>query len=423
MAAPHERRRAARPGTIWHDGSVNTTTRTIRSLLLASLAVLLSACGAIPRHAVPKDLVDQAHVPGMEMVRFWGDVDDPRIEEAFKQSIEREMAATGQGGAPVLSDSSFLALSGGGSNGAYGAGILCGWTQRGDRPSFKIVTGISTGALIAPFAFLGSKYDDVLREVYTSVSTEDIATSRGLLGGLLSDAMADNTPLRKIVDKYVTPEILAEVAEETRKGRILIIATTNLDAERPVIWSMGRIANAGTPQALQLFRDILVASAAIPGVFPPVMVKVEAGGKPYDEMHCDGGVTAQVFLYPAAFSFKEVDQAIGIQRSRTVYVIRNAQLTSVYMEVPRRLLPILGRTIDALIKTQGIGDLYRIYLGCKRDGLAYRLAFIPPDFDAVSAEPFDPVYMQKLFDRGFEQAKNGYPWADSPPGFDPPKAD
>ncbi len=398
------------------------STIVVRAALITAGVVLLAACSAVPRNPVPKALVDEARIPKMGMVRFWGDVDDPRVEQAFMRSIEREQAATGQQGATTLSDTSFIALSGGGSNGAYGAGLLCGWTLHGDRPTFKIVTGISTGALIAPFAFLGPKYDDILREVYTSVSTENIARSRGVLGGLTSDAMADNTPLRKLVEKYVTPEVLAEVAAESQKGRILIIATTNLDTERPVIWAMGPIASEGTPEALQLFRDILVASAAIPGVFPPIMVKVEAGGRIYDEMHVDGGVTAQVFLYPAAFSFKEVDKELGIQRRRTVYVIRNAQLASVHMEVPRKLLPILGRTIDALIKTQGIGDLYRIYLGCKRDGLEYRLAYIPPDFDAVSTEPFDPVYMRKLFDLGFEQAKNGYPWADSPPGFDPPKA-
>jgi len=393
----------------------------IRSLLVASIVLTLAACSALPRNPVPKELASSAQIPGIPDARFWGDVDDPKIEAAFIRSIELERQAMGLAAREPMPDSHFLALSGGGSNGAYGAGLLCGWTAHGTRPKFKIVTGISTGALIAPFAFLGSDYDFMLREVYTSVSTKDIATERGLLAGLTSDAMADNTPLRKLVEKYVTPEVLAKVAEEAGKGRILIIGTTNMDSERPVIWSMGRIARSGDPGALQLFRDVLVASAAIPGVFPPVMMQVEANGVRYDEMHSDGGVCSQVFLYPASFSFKEIDEERGQHRDRHVYVIRNAQLAAVHKEMPRKLMPILSRTIDTLIKTQGIGDLYRIYLGCRRDGLDYRLAFIPPDFDAVSDEPFDSVYMRKLFDLGFEQARSGYAWADAPPGFEPPK--
>lgn len=389
--------------------------------LLSLLVALAASCSAPPRNAVPKELVEKARIPGMPDVRFWGDTSDPAVEAAFLKSLEAERAALGLRPWEELPDSHFLALSGGGANGAYGAGVLCGWTMRGDRPQFKVVTGISTGALIAPFAFLGPKYDHLLEEAYTTVSTRDIATRRGLLTGLASDAMADNAPLRGMVDRLVTKEIMDEIAAESRKGRILIIGTTNLDSQRPVIWSMGRIARYGTPEALQLFKYVLLASSAIPGAFPPVMITVEADGTLYEEMHSDGGVTSQVFLYPASFSFEKVDEMMHSHRERHVYVIRNAQLASTYEVVPRRTLPISVRAIDTLIRAQGVGDLYRIYLGCVRDKIDFNLASIPPEFDGVSQEPFDPVVMRKLFDLGFRRAQEGYPWADAPPGFHPPE--
>jgi len=388
-------------------------------VFLSGLATV-GGCGALPRHAIPKDKLEAAQIPGISDARFWGDVHNPRIETAFVQSIERERVAMGLSSAAELPDAHFLALSGGGSNGAFGAGLLCGWTRHGDRPTFKVVTGISTGALIAPFAFIGPEYDDVLREVYTKVNTSEIATTRNLIDGLLGEGMADTTPLHHLVDKYVTQEVMEKVARASLEGRILIIGTTHMDAQRPVIWSMGRIARSGHPDALKLFRKVLIASAAIPGAFPPVMIDVEADGQRYDEMHSDGGVCSQVFLYPASFSFKAIDADLHTHRTRHVYVIRNAQMAASYQDVPRRTLPIAARAVDTLIKTQGIGDLYRIYLGCKRDGLDYRLAFIPPDFTAESKEAFDPEYMTKLFDLGDRLGSDGYPWQEAPPGFDPP---
>lgn len=401
--------------------SRNRASRTTRRFLahLVAIPLLALGCSAPPRNAIPRELVQQATIPGMHDVRYWGDEEDHRLEEAFALSLRREADALGVRSLDQLPPAHFLALSGGGSNGAFGAGLLCGWSMRGDRPTFKIVTGVSTGALIAPFAFLGQEYDHVLKEVYTTVSTADVAKMRGVLGGLLSDGMADNTPLRHLVERFVTQEVMEKVGEASREGRVLIIATTHMDAQRPVIWIMGRIARSGHPDALRLFQDVLIASAAIPGVFPPVMIEVEADGARYDEMHADGGVCSQVFLYPSSFSFEEIDKELGIQRERHVYVIRNSHLAASYEAVPRRTLPISIRAVDTLIRTQGIGDLYRIYLGCRRDGLDYRLAFIPPDFNAESKEAFDPVYMKQLFDVGEALGRAGYPWASAPPGFDP----
>lgn len=388
------------------------------------LAVLvLGACSAPRRNPVPKDLAATAAVAGMPTVRFWGDTADASLLARYMLSLEREVKAAGVGSIAELPDAHFLALSGGGSDGAFGAGLLCGWTERGDRPSFKIVTGISTGALIAPFAFAGPEYDHVLRDVYTNISTRDIVHQRSILGALTSDAATDVEPLRALVAKYVDQAFIDKVAEESRRGRLLFIGTTNMDAQRPSMWAMGAIAASGHPDSIQLFRDIMIASASIPAVFPPVMIEVQgADGKMYDEMHCDGGVTSQVFLYPASFSFNELPDQAAATRKRHVYVIRNAQLSASHKNIERSIFPIAGRAISTLIKTQGVGDLYRIYLGTQRDGIEYNLAYIPESFTVDSKEAFDPEYMRPLFQLGFDLAKEGYPWAKAPPGFAPPQA-
>jgi predicted acylesterase/phospholipase RssA len=386
------------------------------------LALLAAGCSGLPRdRAVPHELADQAVIPGVGDVRFWGGGLDERVMRVLIESSARERAwLDAQGHTGALPPAEFLAISGGGANGAFGAGLLCGWSQAGTRPSFKLVTGISTGALIAPFAFLGPEYDDVLRRVYTTVSTRDIARSRGLLAAINSDAMADTAPLWATMSKHVTEDLLRAVADEYAKGRLLIVGTTNLDEQRGVLWDMGAIASSGDPGALRLFRSILIASAAIPGAFPPMMIDVEVAGEKYQEMHVDGGAMAQVFVYPAGLRVQEAGAAHGVNRPRTAYIIRNARLDADWSEVERRTLSIAGRAIDSMIQTQGIGDLYRVFATAQRDGVGFNLAFIPPSFRERPEEPFDPVYMGKLFEVGYGLALGGYPWEHAPPFYDGP---
>ncbi len=402
-----------------HD--THTLRNWARALLLATmLPALVGACaGPIRLSAVPEDRTLDAVIPDIPDARFWVDKEmEPYVKEAIR-SAERErayLASIGQTGA--LPPAYFLAVSGGGDNGAFGAGLLKGWTEHGDRPVFKGVTGVSTGALIAPMAFLGSEYDDALEEAYTAVTQKDIFESRGMLVGLFSDAMADTVPMAKLIERFVTPAFLEAIAAEYAKGRLLFVGTTNLDARRPIIWNMTAIAASKSPGALELFRKILLASAAIPGAFPPVMIDIEIDGKKYQEMHVDGGAMAQVFLYPASLKLNEEAAAIGIQRDRHVYIIRNARLDPDWADVERRTFSIAGRAISSLIHTQGIGDLYRIYLTTQRDGLEYNLAFIGPDFAMKHDAEFDPVFMRALYDYGYGLAKDGYPWRKSPPGFE-----
>lgn len=355
-------------------------------------------------------------IPDISYARMWGDEAPPdlenRIEELKKRTANLPAEARDH-------PRQYLAISGGGANGAFGAGLLAGWTESGKRPQFDIVTGVSTGALIAPLAFLGPKYDPQLKEIYTSYNTEDIATKRRLLKALTGDAMYSTEPLKKLIDKYLDENMMREIAAEFGKGRLLMIGTTNLDSGRPVLWNIGRIAESGHPKALELTRTILLASAAIPAAFPPVFLEVEANGKRYQELHVDGGATTQVFLYPVGLDWKKVSETAGFGR-QSIYVILNSRLRLDFEPVEAKLGPVAVRSIDMLIKAQCIGDIYRIFLGARRDGLDYNLAYIPDTFKEKPIELFDPPYMQKLFDLGFQQAKAGYAWEKTPPGMTPP---
>jgi len=380
----------------------------------AAAAVLLAAavgCASAERRpAVPFELSSQAHVVGFpDDIRYFprdaADVKD--FEADFLRSNELEKAYLH---VDTLPPNAYLAISGGGDNGAYGAGLLNGWTKKGDRPDFKLVTGVSTGALIAPFAFLGPSYDQKLKELYTSISMKDVAEQRSLVAAIYGDALADNAPLRKLVQKQITQEMLDAIAVEHEKGRILLVATTNLDVRRPVIWNVTEIASLHLPGALDLVHKILIASAAIPGTFPPVMIDVEAGGKRYQEMHVDGGTATQVFVYPSAINLHEL-----AQRDRTLYLIRNARLDPEWSQVDRRTLPISFRAITCLIHNQGIGDLYRIYAIAKRDHIKFRLTYIPPSFQSPHPGEFDTAYIRDLFALGEKMGLGGVEWSDHPP--------
>lgn len=396
-------------------------THTVPLVLFAGLlsCAVNSGCTGIGRGpAVPRDLQDRAAVAGMTNIRTWGDTVTPEFRESVAESLQRRQAVwaqSGQGERPPVG--SVLAISGGGADGAFGAGLLCGWTAAGDRPQFEIVTGISTGALSAPFAFLGPDYDPVLREVYTTVSTKSILERRGLISALLKDALADNAPLWNLMRQYIDQPLLEAIAAEYAKGRLLLIGTVNLDARRAVVWDIGAIAASGRPEALELVRSILIASASIPAAFPPVMIDVEVEGQKFQEMHVDGGCLHEVFLYPTSFTPIENASGGSPSRERRIYVIRNSRVDPDWAAVERRTLSIAGRAISALIHSQGLGDLDRMFMTARRDGMEFHLAHIPSDFRETPAEPFDPVYMRKLFDVGFNLARNGYPWSRVPPGY------
>ena len=405
---------------IRHQGSQGSspqfkTTAGI-ALSVAIVTALTIGCASVPkRNPLPEELASEATVPGGQHARQWGDEKPTFTDQWFAMSKDetREMF-----GGVMGRRHHYLAISGGGANGAFGAGLLCGWTEAGDRPQFTIVSGVSTGALIAPFAFLGPDYDHVLRTFYTTTSTKDIMKKRSPFNALTSDAAASSKPLQELIARVFTQQVMDAVIAEHRKGRRLTIGTTNLDANRAVHWNIGAIADSGDPRALELIHQILLASASIPAAFPPVLIEVEANGQSYDELHVDGGATAQVYIYPAGIDWEQVLEKLEVEKMPDLYIIRNSILAPKYETVRNRIFDITGRSVSSMIRTQGIGNTYEIYLMAKRDGLDYHLAYIPGTFEEKPQEAFDPVYMKKLFDLAYEQAKSGFPWDEYPPGYD-----
>ena len=387
-----------------------------RNLAVLFLGLALAGCAAVAaRVAVPEQLAPIAVVPGMETVRVWGDASFPRaLLQAEFPNLKAKYDARAKSGdhKPV---SNLLAISGGADDGAFGAGLLVGWTERGDRPEFDLVTGISAGALIAPFAYLGRDYDRQLAGLFTSYSADQIYQANVLTGLFGGSALADSGPLAQLIEHYVDAPFLKRVAEERAKGRFLLIGTTNLDAQRPVYWDMGRIAQSADPRAPELFRRVLLASASFPGIFPPVHIQVQAGGHRYEEMHVDGGTTREVFFTVADFSFREFDRAIGRKVQRKLWIIRNGKIEPEYKATQDTTFVIAQRSLETLAKSRGVGDLVRMYTRARADNIEYNLASIPMDFDAPHPKPFARAYMQSLYDVGLALGRGGYPWAKAPP--------
>ena len=407
------------------------------ALIVFVHAVGLQGCATEPvRHPVPATRAGQAVVPGMPAdVRYWGD--DPSA--AFRDWLESPEDELGVCCAGLMDRShNYLVISSGGVEGAFGAGLLVGWTAAGTRPEFQVVTGVSAGAMIAPFAFLGSAYDGTLHDIYSSFSSKDLVERRGVLQALQGDSMMDTAPLRRLIDRYLGDAEIAQIAAEGRKGRKLLIGTTNLNAGRPVVWDLTKIAGSGAPNARHTIGDLILASASIPGVFPPVRISVESGGVRYDEVHVDGGVTAQLFLGPAGVDWKRVTERFRVRGLPQVYVIRNARaypkLTALrtrvsplledsisalsrdpggppeWREVEPSYSSILMRAMESMILTRGFNDAVQIYVNSHGDDLGFNLAHIPDDFTLGSSEFYDRTYMQGLFERGYAMAKDGYPW-------------
>jgi Patatin-like phospholipase len=408
----HDPRSAVRAG-IWARGFRVFGPLFLPLMVVLGLNLIVVGCASTERlPAVPLSIASKISID-IPDARFYPDTDAERLTALGVNAYKRAQAAH-HGHLPT---NYFLAISGGGDDGAFGAGLLAGWSARGDRPVFGLVTGVSTGALSAPFAFLGSEYDAKLKRVYTDTSADDIFKKRGLLAAVANDAMTDTTPLRNMIVSLVDKAMIERIAEEYGKGRLLLIMTTNLDQGRSVIWNIGAIAASGYPGSQELIVDVLRASAAIPGLFPPVMLDVIVDGKRYQEMHVDGGAVAQAFLYPPSLNLKTNSARFGIQRKRVAYVLRNGRLFRPEENVKRQTLSIATQAISTMTATSGVNDTYRMYLTTKRDGVGFNLAYIDNDFTLPYKGPFDQGYMRALFEYGYEKGKAGYRWHKTPPGY------
>lgn len=379
-------------------------------LILILLGALLTGCAGAPkRNPLPQDFAGMAEIPGYPLVRYWGDAFSKLDEEIY--TLTDEEFRNSYAGV-IGREHTYLILSGGGPDGAFGAGLLVGWSAAGTRPEFTQVTGISTGALMAPFAFLGPAYDEMLKEFYTTLSAKDLITERGLFALINGDAAAGTEPLQTLIARYIDQKVIDAIAAEHQLGRRLFIGTTDLDSGRPMHWDIGRIAASSNPKRMELIHKVVLASASIPGLFPPVIIDVEYEGRRYDEMHVDGGAANQVLLYPYEVDWEIYIKRFAVRGRPNTYVIRNSRLYPSRKAVERRLLPIVGRSVSSLIRSQAFGDLYQAAIIAKRDGLNLYLAHIPDTFEQETKEMFDPVYMSKLFDLGYNLARKGNPWID-----------
>lgn len=390
--------------------------RTHGLALLTAILLAFTGCSLPERlSAVPQDETTLAQIPAIPNARYFPDTQIDLMAQEALSARKREVATLAQEGhSGPLPETNVLAVSGGGDNGAFGAGLLTGWTEAGTRPEFKLVTGVSTGALTAPFAFLGTAWDRQLTAVYTGIKPADVFERRGLPAAIWNDALSDTTPLFGLISRFANQEMLAAIAREYAKGRLLLIGTTDLDARRAVIWNIGAIAASGQPQALGLFRKILLASAAVPAVFPPVLIDVEANGQHYQEMHVDGGAIAQMFLYPPALAQAEAFRGTTSRPIRA-WLIRNSRLDPDWATVERSTMSIAQDAILTMIHTSGLNDVNRIYLTSVRDHVDFNLAYIGRDFTLKAKEDFDPDFMRALYDYGRAKARAGYPWAKRPP--------
>ncbi len=408
--------REAEAPRAWTTAFSRAVPKSLLAVLVASILVVQGCASIRPRNPVPEELIAKAGLPGIPRARFWGD-ESPAYHRAWLSQSRAELEANYSG---ILDrEHNYLAISGGGAKGAYGAGFLVGWSEADTRPEFTIVTGVSIGAVTALFAFLGPDYDDELEEMFTTYSTKDIIKKGNRLTALWRESVTSSEPFKALIAHYVDEAMLEALAAEHRRGRRLFITTTNLDAGRPVMWNAGAIATSGSPQALELLREVIRASASIPGVFPPIYIEVEADGQRYDEMHVDGGATTQVMLYPVGVDWKRVQKKLRTKGRPTVYIIGNTFFDPQYKPVKPRLGPISRRSIESLIRTQGIGDIYRIYFSTRRDGLDYRLTYIRGDFEGEPQETFDPEYMKQLFALGRRLGRDGAAWKETPPGLEP----
>lgn len=378
-------------------------------LTLIAVATLLTGCATmgLGRIPVPAALTQTATLPTLSAstssnLRYWGDV---RIDQSNGQpnaTVQKNFAVVA-----ASNQLEFLTLSGGGYNGAFGTGYLLGWTKRGDRPDFHIVTGISVGALIAPFAFLGSEYDQRLLDAFEYLTSGNQSGS-GVLGVIFGAAgLESSKPIARAIETIITSETLVEIGKQHKKGRRLLIGTTNLDVERPVIWDIGAIAVSNVPNKVELVRQIILASAALPGIFPPVLIKVEADGEEYEELHVDGGITQQVVLIPGNLNLQHKDAKTGARLHRRLYVIYNGKVAPDYEPVKISALDVLFRSVPAFIKSLGRADVKRLRNVAVNYGATYKLVALPSEVTLKNDFTPDPEYLQSLIKLGYEMGAEG----------------
>ncbi len=392
-------------------------------IFLMSMLLMQGCANLRPRNAVPIDFAGKVTLIGMPDIRT--NIDDPdpivmqkSLVDSFKQEGKSDYPTDALG----IKIYPVLAVSAGGPNGAYGAGFLNGWSKEGSRPLFKVITGVSSGAVIACYAFLGKDYDGQLEKFFTTLSTKDIMRQNNFFSILFGGSFMSPAPLVKKVSNIVDEKLIAKVAAEHRRGRRLFIGTVNLDAQEFVVWDMGALACKGGPDSVKMFQKILLASSAMPIMFPPVYFKVSSPtGEIYDEMHVDGGNMRELFYIDQLTKNMEGAAKVSdIDPSKyrpKIYILTTSYVSPIRQQVKDNLIDIGKRSLETLESAVYNGDIYRLYAFAKRRNLDFNLAYIPVDFKPHPKEYFDPKEMQRLFKCGYDDAANGYKWHKTPPGY------
>ena len=296
-----------------------------------------------------------------------------------------------------------LSLSGGGQNGAFGAGFLIGWRESGRRPEFDFVGGVSTGSLLATHALLGTPADDaILEAMYTEVTDKDIYESRSLFGILSSDSLRDTAPLQALIAKYITAETLQRVAAAFDDNRLLMVGTTNVDYGQTWVWNMSLIAKHGK---LDLYRKVLLASASFPIVFPPVDID--------GHLFVDGAARSNVVVIGIGGSERPEPPLYG---PGNVYLISNGKFQHPPAALRKALGSVAATTVGVMMDQSMQTALTRSYLGARFLGYNFNMVAIPDEVE-IGNDPlaFDPKQMRAAFDSGRALAKEPDPWVHKPP--------
>ncbi|NTF89500.1 alpha/beta hydrolase [Agrobacterium rhizogenes] len=372
----------------------------LNGILIPLIAgVALGGCTTV-RPSYDEKQSEAARIPGFEDVRL--PLDGDLSSYARLGFLPRSSQS------PVL-----ISISGGGAGGAFSVGALEGWTAAGTRPSFDVVTGVSTGAFIAPFAFLGPQYDPLLRRLYTSGEAENLVKVKFLPFGIFGQSLFEQRPLRSMVDHYITPELLREIAVENKKGRRLFVLTTNLDTQEAIMWNMGAIASKGTPQALELFRDVLLASASIPGIFPAIKIDAVAGDKSIEELHSDGGSSSQFLTVPEAAFLAKRPLTVDRQRSK-MYILINNALMSEFAMTRDKTFSVVARAYGIMVKSQTRNGLFAAYEFARLHKINFHVAAIDELVPYTASDPFNTDYMRAVYRIGYSNAVTGRLWRDAP---------
>ena len=321
--------------------------------------------------------------------------------ESYFARMSREYKETGES-RPF----DILVISGGGPYGAFGAGVLRGWKN---RPEFDVVTGISVGALMGPYALVNE--EPAYEKLYEMLRNPAGDWARkGYFFGLFGASFYRNEGLRERVRAELDDEFVARMAAAQKDRRVLFVGAANLDLGMMRIFELAAMAQRKEKQRIE---DVLMASAAIPVIYPPVTID--------DDLYVDGGTVAQMFLPLRARGlrqlldrWKERFPTAPFPKLR-LWVIVNGQLTAPLGTTQPRWSSIAMRSYATLSASLLAMTLDRFRLGAdladerQPVDLEFRYMAIPAGFEMkpLDRDIFDRETMRKLAELGRTMAAQG----------------